>query len=262
MLRQRKSLLPALDPERLPKHIAVIMDGNGRWAQQRSLPRIAGHKEGVESVREIVRTCREIGIPVLTLYAFSRENWNRPKWEVKALMGLLAKYLKSGIKEIRENGIALKAIGDLAQLSPQVQNLLSRAIEETRLNREMILNLALSYSGRAEIVMAVRKLIETVLAGTLAPDQINDRSFEAFLYTRDLPDPDLLIRTSGEYRLSDFLLYQMAYTEIFVTQTLWPDFRKRHLLTAIAEYQKRERRFGLTGDQVRRDNPSSQPKTA
>jgi undecaprenyl diphosphate synthase len=262
MLRQRKSLLPALDPERLPKHIAVIMDGNGRWAQQRSLPRIAGHKEGVESVREIVRTCREIGIPVLTLYAFSRENWNRPKWEVKALMGLLAKYLKSGIKEIRENGIALKAIGDLAQLSPQVQNLLSRAIEETRLNREMILNLALSYSGRAEIVMAVRKLIETVLAGTLAPDQINDRSFEAFLYTRGLPDPDLLIRTSGEYRLSDFLLYQMAYTEIFVTQTLWPDFRKRHLLTAIAEYQKRERRFGLTGDQVRRDNPSSQPKTA
>lgn len=254
--------MPALDPERLPKHIAVIMDGNGRWAQQRSLPRIAGHKEGVESVREIVRTCREIGIPVLTLYAFSRENWNRPKWEVKALMGLLAKYLKSGIKEIRENGIALKAIGDLAQLSPQVQNLLSRAIEETRLNREMILNLALSYSGRAEIVMAVRKLIETVLAGTLAPDQINDRSFEAFLYTRDLPDPDLLIRTSGEYRLSDFLLYQMAYTEIFVTQTLWPDFRKRHLLTAIAEYQKRERRFGLTGDQVRRDNPSSQPKTA
>ena len=254
--------MPALDPERLPKHIAVIMDGNGRWAQQRSLPRIAGHKEGVESVREIVRTCREIGIPVLTLYAFSRENWNRPKWEVKSLMGLLAKYLKSGIKEIRENGIALKAIGDLAQLSPQVQNLLSRAIEETRLNREMILNLALSYSGRAEIVMAVRKLIETVLAGTLAPDQINDRSFEAFLYTRDLPDPDLLIRTSGEYRLSDFLLYQMAYTEIFVTQTLWPDFRKRHLLTAIAEYQKRERRFGLTGDQVRRDNPSSQPKTA
>ena len=252
--------MQSLDPERLPTHIAVIMDGNGRWAQQRSLPRIAGHKEGVESVREIVRTCREIGIPVLTLYAFSRENWNRPKWEVKSLMGLLAKYLKSGIKEIRENGIALKAIGDLAQLSPQVQNLLSRAIEETRLNREMILNLALSYSGRAEIVMAVRKLLETVLAGTLAPDQINDRSFEAFLYTRGLPDPDLLIRTSGEYRLSDFLLYQMAYTEIFVTETLWPDFRKRHLLTAIAEYQKRERRFGLTGDQVRRDKPSSRPK--
>ena len=254
-------MLPSLDPERLPKHIAVIMDGNGRWAQQRSLPRIAGHKEGVESVREIVRTCREIGIPVLTLYAFSRENWNRPKWEVKSLMGLLAKYLKSGIKEIRENGIALKAIGDLAQLSPQVQNLLSRAIEETRLNREMILNLALSYSGRAEIVMAVRKLIETVLAGTLAPDQIDDRSFEAFLYTRGLPDPDLLIRTSGEYRLSDFLLYQMAYTEIFVTETLWPDFRKRHLVTAISEYQKRERRFGLTGEQVRRDKPSSRPKT-
>ena len=261
MLRQRKSLLQSLDPERLPKHIAVIMDGNGRWAQQRSLPRIAGHKEGVESVREIVRTCREIGIPVLTLYAFSRENWNRPKWEVKSLMGLLTKYLKSGIKEIRENGIALRAIGDLAQLSPQVRDLLSRAIEETRLNREMILNLALSYSGRAEIVMAVRKLLETVLAGTLAPDQINDRSFEAFLYTRGLPDPDLLIRTSGEYRLSDFLLYQMAYTEIFVTPTLWPDFRKRHLLTAIAEYQKRERRFGLTGDQVRRYEPSSRPKT-
>jgi undecaprenyl diphosphate synthase len=251
--------MKSMPADKLPRHIAIIMDGNGRWAQQRALPRVAGHREGVESVREVVRGCREIGIPVLTLYAFSRENWNRPKWEVKALMQLLSKYLKSELDELKQNGIALKVIGDMDQLPEKLQVQLKRAMEQTRDNREMILNVALSYSGRAEILMAVRKIVESVLQKTLSLDDISETSFERFLYTQGLPDPDLLIRTSGEYRLSDFLIYQSAYTEIFVTDVLWPDFRKKHLLLAIQEFQKRERRFGLTGEQVRLKNPSLQP---
>ncbi len=239
----------------MPRHIAIIMDGNGRWAQQRSLPRVAGHREGVESVREAVKTCRELGIQVLSLYAFSRENWNRPKWEVKALMQLLSRYLKSEIKELKKNGIALRVIGNMAQLPEKLQPELIKAIEQTQGNHDMILNVALSYSGRAEILMAVRKVVEAVLTKTLSVQDISEATFEQFLYTQGLPDPDLLIRTSGEYRLSDFLIYQSAYSEIYVTKTLWPDFRKKHLLTAIQEFQKRERRFGLTGDQVRRKNP-------
>jgi undecaprenyl diphosphate synthase len=238
------------------------MDGNGRWAQQRYLPRIAGHREGVESVREIVRTCRELGIPVVTLYAFSRENWNRPKWEVKALMGLLARYLKTGVKELKDNGIALKAIGDLGQLPPSVLALLQQAMAQTEGNRDMVLNMALSYSGRAEIVMAVRSLIEAVLEKRLGLGEVTEKTFETFLYTRGLPDPDLLIRTSGEYRLSDFLIYQTAYTEMVVTTTLWPDFRKKHLLAAIQEYQKRERRFGMTSQQIqKKKSPKSRRRT-
>ena len=239
--------------EKIPRHIAIIMDGNGRWAQQRSLPRVAGHKQGVESVREAVKTCRELGIQVLSLYAFSRENWNRPKWEVKALMQLLSRYLKSEIQELKKNGIALRVIGNLEQLPEKLQPQLIKAIEQTQENKDMILNVALSYSGRAEILMAVRKVAEAVLNKTLSIEDISEATFERYLYTQGLPDPDLLIRTSGEYRLSDFLIYQSAYTEIYVTQTLWPDFRKKHLLTAIQEFQKRERRFGLTGDQVRRN---------
>lgn len=241
--------------EKIPRHIAIIMDGNGRWAQQRSLPRMAGHKQGVESVREAVKTCRELGIQVLSLYAFSRENWNRPKWEVKALMQLLSRYLKSEIQELKKNGIALKVIGNLEQLPEKLQPQLIKAIAQTQENSDMILNVALSYSGRAEILMAVRKVAEAVLNKTLSIEDISEATFERYLYTQGLPDPDLLIRTSGEYRLSDFLIYQSAYTEIYVTQTLWPDFRKKHLLTAIQEFQERERRFGLTGDQVRRKNP-------
>ncbi len=241
--------------EKIPRHIAIIMDGNGRWAQQRSLPRVAGHKQGVESVREAVKTCRELGIQVLSLYAFSRENWNRPKWEVKALMQLLSRYLKSEIQELKKNGIALKVIGNLEQLPEKLQPQLIKAIAQTQENSDMILNVALSYSGRAEILMAVRKVAEAVLNKTLSIEDISEATFERYLYTQGLPDPDLLIRTSGEYRLSDFLIYQSAYTEIYVTQTLWPDFRKKHLLTAIQEFQDRERRFGLTGDQVRRKNP-------
>ncbi|MGC1401786.1 MAG: isoprenyl transferase [Thermodesulfobacteriota bacterium] len=241
--------------EKIPRHIAIIMDGNGRWAQQRSLPRVAGHKQGVESVREAVKTCRELGIQVLSLYAFSRENWNRPKWEVKALMQLLSRYLKSEIQELKKNGIALKVIGNLEQLPEKLQPQLIKAIAQTQENTDMILNVALSYSGRAEILMAVRKVAEAVLNKTLSIEDISEATFERYLYTQGLPDPDLLIRTSGEYRLSDFLIYQSAYTEIYVTQTLWPDFRKKHLLTAIQEFQERERRFGLTGDQVRRKKP-------
>lgn len=249
--------MPKIDPDKLPRHIAVIMDGNGRWAQQRSLPRIAGHKAGVESVRQTVETCRELGIPVLTLYAFSRENWQRPKWEVKALMGLLSQYLRSEIRELKKNDISLRAIGDLEQLPGKVRELLARAEEQTSAGRGLVLNLALSYSGRLEIIRAVRGLVEDIRQGKVEAEAIDESLFESYLYTRGLPDPDLLIRTSGEYRLSDFLLYQLAYAEIFVTKTLWPDFRKKDLMTAISEYQNRERRFGLTGEQIRRQEHRS-----
>ena len=245
---------PKIDPEKLPRHIAVIMDGNGRWAQQRSLPRIAGHQAGVEAVRQTVETCRELGVPVLTLYAFSRENWQRPKWEVKALMGLLSQYLRSEIKKLKQNDIALRAIGNLDQLPDKVRELLARAEEQTAVCRAMVLNLALSYSGRSEIIRAVRNLVQDVRQGKVEAEGIDEALFEKYLYTRGLPDPDLLIRTSGEYRLSDFLIYQLAYAEMYVTKTLWPDFRKKDLVAAISEYQNRERRFGLTGEQIRRQN--------
>jgi len=230
------------------------MDGNGRWAQQRSLPRIAGHQAGVEAVRQTVETCRELGVPVLTLYAFSRENWQRPKWEVKALMGLLSQYLRSEIKKLKQNDIALRAIGNLDQLPEKVRELLARAEEQTAGCRAMVLNLALSYSGRSEIIRAVRNLVQDVRQGKVETEGIDEVLFEKYLYTQGLPDPDLLIRTSGEYRLSDFLIYQLAYAEIYVTKTLWPDFRKKDLVAAITEYQNRERRFGLTGEQIRRQN--------
>ena len=246
--------LPKIDPEKLPRHIAVIMDGNGRWAQQRALPRIAGHQAGVEAVRQTVETCRELGVPVLTLYAFSRENWQRPKWEVKALMGLLSQYLRSEIKKLKQNDIALRAIGNLNQLPDKVRELLARAEEQTAVCRAMVLNLALSYSGRSEIIRAVRNLVQDVRQGKVEAEGIDEVLFEKYLYTQGLPDPDLLIRTSGEYRLSDFLIYQLAYAEIYVTKTLWPDFRKKDLVAAITEYQNRERRFGLTGEQIRRQN--------
>jgi len=247
--------MKSTNTEKLPRHIAIIMDGNGRWAQQRSLPRVAGHKQGVESIREVVKACRETGIPVLTLYAFSKDNWNRPKWEVKALMQLISRYLKSEIGELIKNGIALRIIGDLDELPEKLHSQLLSAIDQTKDNKDMILNVALSYSGRAEIIRAVRNMAESIREKALSVDDISEKTFESFLYTHDLPDPDLLIRTSGEYRLSDFLIYQMAYTEIYVTPTLWPDFRKKHLLTAIQEFNKRERRFGLTGDQIPRKQP-------
>jgi undecaprenyl diphosphate synthase len=239
-----------IDLQKLPRHIAVIMDGNGRWAQQHALGRISGHKKGAEAVRATVRTCREIGIKVLTLYAFSTENWSRPDNEVQALMRLLEEYLRSEIDEMLGNGIRLTSIGDIEALNPSIRRILLKTMERTRHGQDMILNLALSYGGRDEIITAIRKLVMDIHDGKLSMEGISKDRFQGYLYTSGLPDPDLLIRTSGEYRISNFLLWQCAYTEFYFTETLWPDFNRDELLKAIIEFQRRERRFGLTSDQV------------
>jgi undecaprenyl diphosphate synthase len=240
-----------IDPGNLPRHIAIIMDGNGRWAKQHAMGRIAGHKKGAEAVRATVRACREIGIPVLTLYAFSTENWLRPAREVKALMRLLEEYLRLEIQEMMDNGIRLTTIGDREALKEPIRSVLRETIARTARNGEMTLNLALSYGGRDEIVGAVRSLVKDVQKGVLAEPDITQDSFSRYLDTVGLPDPDLLIRTSGEYRISNFLLWQCAYAEFYFTDVLWPDFNREELFRAIAEYQRRERRFGLTSDQIR-----------
>jgi undecaprenyl diphosphate synthase len=234
---------------RLPKHVAIIMDGNGRWAKRRALPRIMGHRQGVKAVRSTVRLCRELKIPVLTLYAFSQENWGRPRAEVSALMDLLYDYLKSELDEMLGNQISLRAIGQIERLPERVRTCLLDTIERTSSNTAMILNLALSYGGRADIVGAARRLAHKCLSGTLNPEDIDEAMFASNLDTAGLPDPDLLIRTSGENRLSNFLLFQTAYSEFYITPALWPDFDKEELLKALFEYQKRERRFGLTNEQ-------------
>ena len=233
-------LATALDPARMPRHIAVIMDGNGRWAKQRRLPRIAGHKSGVDSVREIVETCARLGLEALTLYAFSAENWKRPGIEVQALFRLLRLYLHSERSTLRQNNVRLTAIGRIEGLPASVQAELRQVIDITAANTGLRLNLALNYSGRAEIVDAVRAIV----ASGAAPETIDENTVEQHLYTRGLPEPDLLIRTSGEMRISNFLLWQIAYTELVVSTTLWPDFRCRHLLKSVLEFQRRERRFG------------------
>jgi undecaprenyl diphosphate synthase len=235
--------------EKLPHHLAIIMDGNGRWAQERNLSRIEGHRAGAESVRIIVRVCRRIGIPILTLYAFSKENWQRPGREVQALWRLLSRYLKSEIDEMMEHSIRLNAIGDIQELPKSVNRLLVDTMNKTSANSEMLLNLALSYSGRSEIVRTAQKLAEACVADQLKPGEIDEVVFSQHLYTSDMPDPDLLIRTSGEQRISNFLLWQMAYTELYVSPIYWPDFREAQLMEALAEYQRRERRFGKTGEQ-------------
>ena len=234
---------------RLPRHVAIIMDGNGRWAKRRALPKIMGHRQGVKAVRSTVRLCRELNIPVLTLYAFSQENWGRPRAEVSALMDLLYDYLKSELDEMLGNQISLRAIGQIECLPERVRTCLLDTIERTSSNTAMILNLALSYGGRAEIVGAARRLAHKCLSGTLNPEDIDEAMFASNLDTAGLPDPDLLIRTSGENRLSNFLLFQTAYSEFYITPALWPDFDKEELLKALFEYQKRERRFGLTNEQ-------------
>jgi len=239
-----------LDPDRLPRHVAIIMDGNGRWAKKRSLDRIAGHRKGIESVRDVVRTSRKLGIRWLTLYAFSEENWKRPKYEIKALMTLLNRFLKAELKEMLDNGIRLACIGQTEKLPPEVQSTLWRTIENTAHNKDMTLTLALSYGGRQEIVEAARNMLKDIQKDTLNIKQITEERLSKYLYTSDIPDPDLLIRTSGEYRISNFLLWQIAYTEIFITPTLWPDFRRERYLEALLDYQKRERRFGSTGEQI------------
>ena len=244
-----------IDSRNLPRHIAIIMDGNGRWAKQHAMGRIAGHKKGADAVRDTVRACREIGVRVLTLYAFSTENWLRPAREVKALMRLLEEYLRSEVQEMLDNGIRLAAIGDMEALKEPIRGVLRETIARTSQNREMTLNLALSYGGRDEIVGAVKGIVEDFRKGVLSTPDITPDLFSRYLDTAGLPDPDLLIRTSGEYRISNFLLWQCAYTEFYFTDVLWPDFNRGELFRAIAEYQRRERRFGLTSDQVREGRP-------
>ena len=245
--------LERLTVEKLPRHLAIIMDGNGRWAKERNLSRIEGHRAGAESVRVIVRSCRKIGIPVLTLYAFSKENWQRPSREVQALWRLLSKYLKSELGEMMENSIRLNALGDIQELPKAVNRLLVDTMKQTATNRDMILNLALSYSGRSEIVRAAQKLATACVAKELKPAEIDEVIFSNNLFTAGMPDPDLLIRTSGEQRISNFLLWQMAYTELYVSPLYWPDFREPQLVEALADYQRRERRFGKTGEQNRKE---------
>ena len=243
-------LLSGIDPARLPKHIAVIMDGNGRWAKRQGRSRIEGHRAGIASVREAVTTCRELGVQVLTLYAFSQENWQRPRLEVRALMRFLDEFLEKELGTLLSNEIRLATIGDVSRLPPRVQRSLERVKERTRDHTGMTLVLALTYGGRAEIVNATRRISEAVAKGELTPDAITEKLFSDYLETAALPDPDLMIRTSGEIRISNYLLWQMAYTEFYFTPTLWPDFRKADLFRAIIDYQGRERRFGLTGEQV------------
>jgi undecaprenyl diphosphate synthase len=229
----------------LPVHIAIIMDGNGRWAKMRSLPRLAGHKAGRESVRTAVRTCARLGISALSLYTFSLENWKRPKAEVRGLMQFLKQVLHSEYLELNENNIRLKAIGRLDILPPGTRRVLDETIERLSVNTGMVLNLCLSYGGRAEIVDAARKVAEASVRGEIDPGVLDEDLFAGYLYAPDIPDPDLLIRTSGENRISNFLLWQLAYTEIVVMEVLWPDFREEHLLGAVREYLGRERRFGV-----------------
>jgi undecaprenyl diphosphate synthase len=226
--------------EQLPAHIAIIMDGNGRWAAQRHLPRVEGHRAGIDSVRDVVETSARLGIEVLTLYAFSVENWKRPRTEINTLMTLLKRYLRLELGTLLKNNIRFRVIGRKDELSPDVQHELDMAIAQTAGNGGMQFNIALNYGGRAEIVDAARRAIE---AG-VAPADLDERRFAEYLYTAGQPDPDLLIRTSGEMRVSNFLLWQIAYSEIWVTETLWPDFRRRHLLEAVVAYQKRDRRYG------------------
>lgn len=233
-----------IDLHRLPVHVAIIMDGNGRWAKLRLLNRIYGHEKGAETVRTIVTTTRELGIPTLTLYAFSTENWQRSSLEVSALMSLLKKFLESEKPVMMENNIRLNAIGQIERLPQDVQDVLNQTIAATRHNPGMVLNLALSYGSRAEIVRMTRILAEKAMTGRLDPQSITEETIAAHLYTHDLPDPDLLIRTSGEMRISNFLLWQIAYSELHITQTLWPDFSRDEYLDILKEFQQRDRRFG------------------
>jgi undecaprenyl diphosphate synthase len=236
--------------ERIPQHIAVIMDGNGRWAKQKGLARVFGHKNAVKAVREITEASAELGVKYLTLYAFSTENWNRPKEEVYALMQLLIRTIRSETATLQKNNIKLGAIGNLDKLPKDCINELEQSMEMTKNNTGMTLILALSYSGRWEIMNAVKMLAQDVKNGKINPDDIDDAIFNDYLNTGTIPDPELIIRTSGEMRISNFLLWQLAYSELFFTDILWPDFRKEHLYEALLDYQGRERRFGKTSEQV------------
>ncbi|MGF7057132.1 isoprenyl transferase [Brassicibacter mesophilus] len=238
------SLLETIDINNLPKHVAIIMDGNGRWAKRRFLPRTAGHREGVERVKEIVEASGDLGIKHLTLYAFSTENWSRPRDEVDTLMKLLVEYLKKELDILHRNNVKISVLGDLNKLPQLPRKEVHRAIEKTKNNNRLILNIALNYGGRDEIVNATKKIANDVALNNIEIENIDEELFEKYLYTDNQPDPDLLIRASGEQRISNFLLYQIAYTEFVFTETLWPEFNKEHLYNAIIEYQRRKRRFG------------------
>jgi undecaprenyl diphosphate synthase len=242
---------PRQGDKSIPRHVAIIMDGNGRWAERRGLSRIEGHRAGLESVRAVVRAAHELGVRWLTLYAFSLENWNRPKPEVDELMRLLERYIDIEIDEVDESGIQVRAIGRIDRLASSVRSKIEDAVARTRDNREMTLVFALSYGGRAEIVDAARRLLRDAESGKVDPERLDEKTFAAYLYDPEMPDPDLLIRTGAESRVSNFLLWQIAYAEIYTTAAMWPEFRKEHLAAAIADFQTRERRFGLTSAQVR-----------
>ncbi len=245
-----QELKSQINLEKLPQHIAVIMDGNGRWAKQQGKPRVYGHRNGVESVRQVTEACAELGVPWLTLYAFSTENWGRPRTEVDALMSLLVETIKQEIETLNKNNIRLQAIGDLKALPPSTYEALQFGIDNTAGNDRMTLVLALNYSARWEITHAARTLAQQVRSGQLEPDAIDEQVFAGALTTAGMPDPELLIRTSGELRISNFLLWQLAYTELYFTKVFWPEFRKKHLYEAILDFQRRERRFGKISEQI------------
>ena len=251
---REEGLLASIAWDRLPRHIAIIMDGNGRWAAQRGQPRIAGHKAGVEAVRAAVDTGARLGLGALTLYAFSTENWKRPRYEVDALMRMLRRYLRIELDEIDRQDIRFQTIGRIGALNESVRKEIQTATERTARNKGMILTVALNYGGRAEIVDATRAAVRRLLDEGIRPDEITEEQIASELYTRNLPELDLLVRTSGELRISNFLLWQSAYAEIYVTETLWPDFRRVHLLEAVADYQRRDRRFGGLKLVVNRDH--------
>lgn len=240
-----------IDLNNLPKHIAVIMDGNGRWAKKQGAERVFGHRSAIEAVREVTEGCAELGVGYLTLYAFSTENWGRPRFEVEALMQLLVTTISNEVETLMKNNVRLQSIGDVNQLPNRCHNKLQEAIELTRENSGLTLILALNYSGRWEMTEAVRSIAEKVQQGKLNPEDIDQQTIAGHLATRDIPDPELLIRTSGEMRISNFLLWQIAYTELYITPLLWPDFRREHLYEAIVAYQQRERRFGKISEQVK-----------
>jgi undecaprenyl diphosphate synthase len=246
---------PQLDPERLPRHIAIIMDGNGRWARGRNRSRIFGHREGSNTVREIVSCCRSLGIPYLTLYAFSKENWQRPGREVKALWQLLKRFLRSQLPEIIEKEIRLCHLGDLEGIPEDVVEELQAVVAETSRYDKLTLSLAINYGGRQEIARAARLFAADVQQGKCDLHEFCAEHFSKYLFSAELPDPDLMIRTGGEYRVSNFLLWQLAYAELYITKVLWPDFRESHFIEALCEYQQRERRFGRTSEQIRQASP-------
>jgi len=234
----------SIDPINVPAHVAIIMDGNGRWAKERGLPRIAGHREGVKAVEVILAACKEIGVKILTLYAFSTENWKRPKEEILGLMKILENYLLKFTPKLNKEGVRLNVIGDISALSAVVQNSVKKSIESCRNNKSFTLNLAINYGSRQEILRATKAVCQSALSGDLDIEKLKEDDFSQFLYTAGMSDPDILIRTSGEMRISNFLLWQLAYSEIYVTKKFWPDFKKKDFVDAITEYQSRRRRFG------------------